>query len=147
MSVKRYDPTMNSEEYTGREYVSMCEDECGEYVKHTDYAALASELAEIERLQRALDAAAVDNEQYRQANDLLTRELAEEVASHDKTREIQTAAQVRVLMLRERLEEARELLASAVDVVAACHDCIRIEAPGLHAKIGAFLAATKEGER
>ena len=32
---------------------------------------------EIERLQRALDAAAVDNEQYRQANDLLTRELAE----------------------------------------------------------------------
>ena len=46
MSVKRYDPTMNSEEYTGREYVSMCEDECGEYVKHTDYAALALELAE-----------------------------------------------------------------------------------------------------
>ena len=32
---------------------------------------------EIERLRRALDAAAVDNEQYRQANDLLTRELAE----------------------------------------------------------------------
>ena len=108
---------------------------------------------EIDRLQRALDAAAVDNEQYRQANDLLTRELdkareqlwlanidqaaaeaelAEEVASHDKTREIQTAAQVHVLMLNERLAEARELLA------------LVYASPDLNAKIGEWFNGAGE---
>ena len=74
MSVKRYDPTMNSEEYTGREYVSMCEDECGEYVKHTDYAALARELAEA---REALDYAKVEIEQLTRANDALNEALRE----------------------------------------------------------------------
>ena len=60
----------------------------------------------------------------------------------DGLRHVAFDAAVELDRLQRELAEARGLLASAVDVVAACHDCIRFEAPGLHAKIDAFLAAT-----
>ena len=46
---------------------------------------------------------------------LVMARLAEEVASHDNTRAIQTAAQVKVLMLQERLARVERLAAMLRD--------------------------------
>ena len=74
--------------------------------------------------------------------DRLQRELAELQAVHAVVCKEVHDGELNECRLERELAEARELLASAVDTVEACHDCIRIEAPGLHAKIDAFLAAT-----
>jgi hypothetical protein len=45
----------------------------------------------------------------------------------------------------QRLAEAERLLLEAVDIVESCHDCIRMNAPALHARINTYLSR-KEGE-
>jgi hypothetical protein len=50
-----------------------------------------------------------------------------------------------IASLRARLAEAERLLLEAVDIVESCHDCIRMNAPALHARINTYLSR-KEGE-
>ena len=73
--------------------------------------------------------------------DELQSRLAEEVAQHDHTREIQTAAQVRVLMLEARLEAATDTLVDARRfIVMACGE----SSPAVKIMLGRIDAARGE---